>query len=89
MQDEYLASLLSEEAVRSATLELFRQNRSPKNPSDVERYVKDIATQLGLDREWEKGQDLVKTTKGKEKDLINRAIKKYKQLDLDLKEGNH
>ncbi len=89
MQDEYLTSLLSEEAVRSATLELFKQNRPPKNPNDVERYIRDIAAQLRLDREWDKGQDLVKTTKGKEEDLINRAIEKYGQLDLDLEKENH
>jgi hypothetical protein len=44
------------------------------------------ATQMGLAQEWRAGQALVKDTKGKEQELVKRAIKRYHKPDIELRE---
>src|SRR6185312_6048032 len=64
--DKYLTALISEEASRSAMLALVKQGRTPENAQVVETYINLIADELGLRREWESGQELIRDIKPKE-----------------------
>jgi hypothetical protein len=83
-RDQYLAELLSEEATRSATLALIKQGRDIKNSAEVKRYINETASELGLAKEWQEAQDLVRETKGKEEEILKLAIERYRKPNVDL-----
>src|SRR4030095_3358609 len=62
-KDEYLASILSEEANRSATLALVKKGTPPEESSEVDAYVEQAAQSLGVAEEWERGQSIIQETK--------------------------
>ena len=89
VQDEYLTGLLSEEATRSATLDLIRQEslgtaHASLTQDQVEAYIFDVASKLGLAEQWAAGQDLIRDLKGKEKDHVTKALTRYQKPTLDL-----
>jgi GTP-binding protein EngB required for normal cell division len=77
--DEYLAALISEEATRSATLALMKEDKIPKNATDVDRQIWAVAEELGLRERWKQGQDLIKQTKSREHAEVERAIQLYRK----------
>jgi hypothetical protein len=85
-RDEYLTSVLSEEATCSAALARIKEEQAPETPDEVEQYINDTAAQMGLAQEWRAGQALVRDTKGKEREFVKRAIKRYRKRDIDFEE---
>lgn len=82
-RDEYLTSLLSEEATRAAMLELiFRQKSITEDAIDV--YIARLASELGLSAQWAAAQELIRDTKGKEKANVSKALIRYKKPMLEL-----
>jgi hypothetical protein len=89
-QDEYLTSLLSEEATRSAILELIRQKTL--DPADapnlsqnaVDEYVRNVAWVLGLAQQWAAGQQLIRDVKDAERDRVTKALTRYLKPAVDL-----
>jgi hypothetical protein len=88
-QDEYLTSLLSEEATRSSMLDLMRQGSIHETSASlaqdqIEKHIVDVASSLGMAKEWESGQNLIRDTKSREKDQVERALLKYQKPILEL-----
>jgi hypothetical protein len=84
--DEYLISVLSEEANRTATIVLVKDGVGPRRAKDTEDYVQTTAAKIGLAEQWNRGQQMIKHTKGKETREIEEAIKKMKTPELDRDE---
>jgi hypothetical protein len=83
MRDEYLTSLLSEEATRSAMLDLiFKQKSSTQ--ADVDVFISKVASKLGLLKEWIAGQELIKEMKAKEKEDVSKALVRFRRPTLEL-----
>jgi hypothetical protein len=78
--------VLSEEATCSAALARIKEEQAPETPDEVEQYINDTAAQMGLAQEWRAGQALVRDTKGKEREFVKRAIKRYRKRDIDFEE---
>jgi len=85
-RDAYLAELLSEEATRSATLALLKEDRNINNSEEVEQYINETAAEIGLTKEWQSAQDLVRETKGKEEEILKLAIERYRKPKVELEE---
>jgi hypothetical protein len=89
-QDEYLTSLLSEEATRSATLDLIRQKtlnagKAPNLSHDqVDAHIHKVASGLGLGEQWAAGQRLIRDVKGAERARVTKALTRYMKPTLDL-----
>jgi hypothetical protein len=89
-QDEYLTSLLSEETTRSAILELIRQKTldpgdAPNlSQTQVDAYIHNVASALGLAEQWAAGQRLIRDLKGAERDSVTRALIRYVKPTLEL-----
>jgi hypothetical protein len=81
-KDEYLTSLLSEEATRSATLALIHEGRVPKGAEEVDRGIWKTAEELRMREQWKAGQGLIKHTKAKEADEISHALVRYHGNEL-------
>ena len=75
--DEYPAALISEEATRSATLALMKEERIPKTATDVDRHIWIVAEELGLREQWRQAQELIKQTKPRESAEVEQAIQLY------------
>jgi hypothetical protein len=73
-RDAYLAALISEEATRSATFALMKEEKIPKTATDVDRQIWIVAEELGLRERWRQGQDLIKQTKSREHAEVEQAI---------------
>jgi hypothetical protein len=90
MQDEYLTSVLSEEATRAATLARIRQQPSSlgKAPSlsqsDIDAFIHEVASSLGLADQWTAGQQLIRDVKGAERDRVTKALIRYLRPALEL-----
>lgn len=82
-EDEYLTSLLSEEASRSAMIHLLSDQKSPA-PKDVEAYIFRVASEIGLEKQWAAGQNLIREVKAKETEHITKALTKFRQPTLEL-----
>ena len=82
-RDEYLTSLLSEEATRSAMLDLIFQ-RKPSSQDDVEAHIRRAASNLGLDRQWAAGQELIREMKAKEREDVSKALTRYRQPAIEI-----
>ena len=85
-RDEYLTGVLSEEATRSATLALLKQEQEPQAPEEVEQYIRNMAAQLGLAQQWQSGQELVKDIKGREEHVLKLAIQRYRKPEVEIEE---
>jgi hypothetical protein len=83
-QDEYLTTILSEEANRSATLALIKQDNPPEESIQVDAYVNQAARELGLEDKWKRGQMLIKDIKRVEEDKLMTAIQRFKKPDVNL-----
>lgn len=83
-QDEYLTTVLSEEASRSAALALMKKGKPPEKSEQIDAYVNQAARGLGLEEEWGQGQRLVKDTKKVEKEKLTSAIQRYKKPDANF-----
>jgi hypothetical protein len=83
-RDEYLTSVLSEEASRSATMAMIKRGKPLEAPADVQNYVDKAAREVGLENEWKLGQSLISDTKRAEKERVQTAIQRYKASDKDL-----
>jgi hypothetical protein len=90
-RDEYLTSLLSEEATRSATLDLIfgqmssgQEQRMSLNQDRVDAHIFEVASKLGLAKQWAAGQELIREVKAKEKDHVTKALTRYQKPPLEL-----
>jgi hypothetical protein len=83
--DEYLAGLLSEEATRAATVAMLEEEKKPEPPGAVDAYVMDVASRMGVAKQWQQGQNLIRETKGREQELVKRALRRLRKPEL-LKE---
>ncbi len=83
-QDEYLTTILSEEASRSATLALIKQGNPLDESIQVDAYVNQVARELGLEDKWKLGQMLIKDTKKAEEEKLTTAIQRFKKPDTNL-----
>jgi hypothetical protein len=81
--DEYLTSVLSEEATRAATLDLISRGK-PFSEGEVDQYIFETASKLGLDEQWAAGQGLIRELKAKEKDQVSTALIRYRKPTLDI-----
>ena len=81
--DEYLTSLLSEEATRSAMLDLIF-HKKPATQEAVDDYIMQVASKLGLAKEWVAGQQLIKETKAKERADVSKALVRFRKPTLEL-----
>ena len=77
--DEYLAALFSEGSYRAATFALIKEDNIPRTAADVDRRVWTAAEELGLKERWKQGQDLIKQTKSREREEVERAIQLYRK----------
>jgi hypothetical protein len=83
VRDEYLTSLLSEEATRTATVEMLRNGEEP-TPTTVDEHIKSIASEMGLGEAWARGQEVVGDLKDKEDDEVSKALERYHKPTLEL-----
>jgi hypothetical protein len=82
-RDEYLTSLLSEEATRTAMLDLIFQQKSASAEA-LDAYISQVASRLGLGKQWAAGQELIRYAKAKEKADASKALVRYRKPTLDL-----
>jgi hypothetical protein len=86
-EDEYLIGVLSEEATRSAMVELVvNEGAKPSSAEVVEDHVRRTAERIGLGQEWNRGQTLVKDLKGRETLETEKAISRIRKPDLGPEE---
>jgi len=83
VRDEYLTSLLSEEATRSAMLELIFRQRSASE-DEVDTYISRVAADLGLADQWAAGQELIRDVKAKEMADVSKALVRFRKPALEL-----
>ena len=82
-RDEYLTSLLSEEATRSAMLDLIFQRKSASQ-DELDAYILHVASRLGLANQWAAGQELIRDVKAKEKADVSKALVRFRKPVLEL-----
>jgi hypothetical protein len=90
-RDEYLTSLLSEEATRSAMLALILLRKSLSQEAqgslsqeEIDAYIFQVASKLGLTEQWLAGQELIRGTKAKEKAQVSKALVRFRKPNLDI-----
>ena len=97
-KDEYLTSVLSEEAARSATLDLIRKGSflsvmqrpgslkgtASQVASEVEAHIWNVAKRIGLASEWAEGQKLIGETKAKEREHVTQALTRILRPSVGL-----
>jgi len=81
--DEYLTSLLSEEATRSAMLDLIFHKKSATQ-EEVDAYITQVASRLGLAKQWAAGQQLIKGIKAKEKADVSKALVRLRKPSVEI-----
>jgi hypothetical protein len=82
-RDEYLTSLISEEATRAATLDLILRQKV-ENVEQVDAHILQVASRLGLATQWDAGQRMIREVKGKEKDQVSKALARFRKPTLQL-----